>query len=138
MACEQKNPGRVPFLPGSQIPIAARDHRLPPGLAASGVSGLVHIILILVSKLQTKLNGTRLVTLSADLPEISAPIRAWVAEVGPVEDVAKLGVESHLELFPKRENLKQAQILVISREATRGTVGTRRISQLARAGILPC
>lgn len=81
-------------------------------------------------KPQSKLNRARLVALRIDRPvRAIAEVSVRIAEIGAVEDIATLGIETHLQLVTYSEDLKQADIFVIGWETANRTIGAGRIAE---------
>src|SRR4029077_19284533 len=67
----------------------------------------------LVIEPQAKLNRPRLIALRIHVPETSrAEVRARIAEIGPVKDVAELSFEPHFEPFLHWKDLENTHVLV--------------------------
>src|SRR6266403_1077741 len=89
----------------------------------------------LVLQPQAELNGTRLVTLSANGPKTRRPEEAvGIAEVGAVEDVAQLSLEPQIESFLYRKDFEYVDVLVVGRECADGPVSPGCVSEQGIGG----
>src|SRR6266576_3855868 len=87
----------------------------------SGGAGSLYFYrnLALVIQPQAKLDGARLVALSANGSKTRRTEETvGIAEVGAVEDVAQLSLESQIESFLYRKDLEYVDVLVVGGECT--------------------
>src|SRR5882724_10896396 len=95
----------------------------------------VPLHLILVLQPQAELNGTRLVTLSANGPKTRRPEETvGIAEVGAVEDVAQLSLEPQIESFLYRKDFEYVDVLVVGRECADGPVSPGCVAEQGIGG----
>ena len=81
-----------------------------------------------------KLNRSGLVALRVDRPERGrAPVRVWIAEQRPVEQITEIHLEAELLLVPELELLEDVDVLAVVGETPHCSVDPRRVAELERS-----